>query len=97
MPTAKESKVQDFPQPKTQQKLCEFLGLINFYHHFNPHCAHELQSLHKLLTLKNKQKNIQWTDETSQDLPVKQSLIQACQVPHYNIFTQAQGHAITFI
>lgn len=70
--------MQDFPQPKNQQKLREFLGLINFYHRFIPHCAHELQPLHKLLTPKNKQKDIHWTDETSQAFTtVKQSLIQA--------------------
>ena len=62
----KVQAIQDFPQPKNQRKLREFLGLINFYHHFIPHCAHELQPLHKLLTPKNKQKNIHWTDETSQ-------------------------------
>ena len=61
----KVQAIQDFPQPKNQQKLREFLGLINFYHRFIPHCAHELQPLHKLLTPKNKQKDIHWTDETS--------------------------------
>ena len=34
--------IQNFPQPQTQQKLREFLGLINFYHRFIPHCAQAL-------------------------------------------------------
>ena len=48
----KVQAIQDFPQPKNQRKLREFLGLINFYHRFIPHCMHELQPLHKLLTQK---------------------------------------------
>ena len=32
--------IRDFPQLSTQCKLCEFLGLVNFYHNFIPHCAH---------------------------------------------------------
>ena len=79
----KVQTIQDFPQPKNQRKLREFLGLINFYHRFIPHCAHELQPLHKLLTLKNTQKDIHWTDETSQAFTtVKQSLILATLLVH---------------
>jgi len=32
--------VMDFPQPPTHHNLREFLGLINFYHRFIPHCAY---------------------------------------------------------
>ena len=35
----KVKAIQDFPQSTTQHKLREFLGLINFYHCFLPHCA----------------------------------------------------------
>ena len=31
--------IRDFPLPSTQRKLCEFLGLINFYRRFIPHCG----------------------------------------------------------
>lgn len=24
--------VQDYPQPNTQTELCQFIGLVNFYH-----------------------------------------------------------------
>ena len=97
----KVQAIQDFPQPKNQRKLREFLGLINFYHRFIPHCAHELQPLHKLLTLKNKQKDIHWTDETSQAFTtVKQSLIQATLLVHpkpdalTNIMSDASDNAV---
>ena len=45
----KVKAIQDFPQPTTQRKLREFLGLINFYHRFLPHCADTLTPLHTLL------------------------------------------------
>ena len=31
--------IQDFPQPTTQRKLHEFLGLVNLYHHFLQKCT----------------------------------------------------------
>ena len=40
------SAIQDFPLPKLQRKLREFLGLINYYHRFIPHCAQVLHPLH---------------------------------------------------
>ena len=96
----KVQAIQDFPQPKNQRKLREFLGLINFYHRFIPHCA-QLQPLHKLLTPKNKQKDIHWTDETSQAFTtVKQSLIQATLLVHpkpdtlTNIISDASDNAV---
>ena len=42
--------IQQYPQPTTQRKLREFLGLINFYHCFIPNCADILRPLHTLLT-----------------------------------------------
>ena len=45
----KVKAIQDFLQPTTQCKLHEFLGLINFYHNFLPHCADTLKPLHTLL------------------------------------------------
>ena len=41
--------IRDFPLPTTQRKLREFLGLINFYRRFIPHCAAILQSLNDML------------------------------------------------
>ena len=42
--------VRQFPQPTTQRKLRQFLGLINFYHRFIPGGAHMLQPLDAMLT-----------------------------------------------
>ena len=100
----KVQAIQDFPQPKNQQKFHEFLGLINFYHCFIPHCEHELQPLHKLLTPKNKQKDIHWTDETSQAFTtVKQSLMQATLLVHpkpdalTNIMSDTSDNAVGIV
>ena len=35
----KVQAIRDFPQPQTQRQLCQFIGLVNFYHRFLPHCA----------------------------------------------------------
>jgi cleavage and polyadenylation specificity factor subunit 1 len=42
--------VAEFPQPVDKKKLREFLGMVNFYHRFIPHCAGRLHPLHKLLS-----------------------------------------------
>ena len=60
---SKVSVVRDFPLPKTQCKLREFLGLINFYHRFIPHCAEVLQPLHTLLSHTPAKSELQWSDE----------------------------------
>lgn len=45
--------IRNFPCPTTYRKLREFLGLVNFYHRFVPHCAALLQPLHDLLSARN--------------------------------------------
>ena len=50
--------IQEFPQPPTRRKLREFLGLVNFYHRFIPHCADILQPLHTLLASAHNNHNI---------------------------------------
>ena len=52
--------VRNFPQPSSQQKLREFMGLVNFYHRFIPHCAELMQPLHALLA--HKTQTIAWDD-----------------------------------
>ena len=47
---SKVSVVRDFPLPKSHRKLREFLGLINYYHCFIPHCSRVLHPLHTPLT-----------------------------------------------
>jgi hypothetical protein len=52
--------VRSFPQPSSQRKLREFMGLVNFYHRFISHCAELMQPLHALLV--NKTQTIVWND-----------------------------------
>lgn len=60
----KVETIQQFPQPTTQRKLREFLGMINFYHRFIPHCADILRPLHTLLTATKHKTPLNWTDTT---------------------------------
>ena len=42
--------IRNFSGPTSLRKLHEFLGLVNFYHHFIPHCATLLDPLNNLLS-----------------------------------------------
>ena len=42
--------IQEFPQPRTQSELRQFLGLVNLHHRLVPGCASILQPLHDLLS-----------------------------------------------
>ena len=60
----KVQAVRDFPQPQTQRQLRQFIGLVNFYHRFLPHCANLMQPLHAFLTAsKPKSQPINWNDD----------------------------------
>ena len=100
-----EDKVQvirDFPQPTSQCKLREFLGLLNFYHHFLPGCAGVLQPLNQLLSnCKSSTKNIAWCeDATTAFSSIKEMLAQATLLAHpkpeapTNIMTDASDIAV---
>ena len=92
--------IQDFPQPTTQRKLREFLGLVNFYHRFIPHCANILQPLHNLLA--NAHKTIlQWNDESVTAFStIKQAIVDVSLLSHphsdapTNIMTDASDTAV---
>ena len=59
----KVKAVQDFPLPNSQSKLRQFIGLVNFYHRFLPHCAELMLPLHALLNSdKPKSQTITWND-----------------------------------
>ena len=61
----KVKAIQEFPLPETCKKLREFLGLINFYHHFIKNCATLTYPLNSLLsTPKLDNQPLQWTDNT---------------------------------
>ena len=62
-----EDKVQiihDFPQPTSQRKIWEFLGLVNFYCRFLLGCARVIQPLNQLLSnSKSSTKTIEWNED----------------------------------
>ena len=80
----KVKAIRDFPQPNSQRKLREFLGLVNFYHWFLPHCAAILQPLNDLLAGANeKNKTISWTEEaTTAFSSIKEALANATLLVH---------------
>eukprot|EP00731_Ephydatia_muelleri_P007558 Em0003g1806a len=58
------SAIRNFARPTTYRKLCEFLGLVNFYHRFVPHCATLLQPLHDLLSSgKGENQTLSWISD----------------------------------
>ena len=67
--------VRDFPLPQFQLELCQFIGLVNFYHRFLPHCATLMQPLHALLSsTKLKSQTITWTDSVLALIATKEAL-----------------------
>lgn len=52
----KVQSIVDYQAPTSLRKLREFLGLINFYRRFVPHCAEIAQPLTDVLRNKNKKK-----------------------------------------
>ena len=62
---AKLAAIQQFPQSTTIKALREFLGMINFYHHFVPAAARPLQPLSSVLAWDANKKLalISWTDQ----------------------------------
>ena len=70
--------------PETRKKLREFLGLINFYHHFIKNCATLTHPLNTLLsTSKQDNQPLQWTDNTRTAFTaVKQALATATLLFH---------------
>ena len=98
----KVTAIQDFPQPSTKCKLREFLGLVNFYHWFIPHCAHTLKPLNNLLTATNgDHRPLQWDEQSSQAfLDIKKAIAEVSLLthPHHdaptNIMTDASDTAV---
>ena len=59
----KVAAIGRFPRPTSIKELRAFLGMINFYHRFIPHCAQVLQPLHTLLSHTRKNTVLQWSKE----------------------------------
>ena len=59
----KVQAIQDFPPPTSARKLCEFLGLVNFYRRFLPNCAQQLHPLTDLLSETHVRGSFQLNDD----------------------------------
>ncbi len=72
--------IREFPQPTTQRKLREFLGLVNFYHRFLP----TLQPLNTLLTdSKSSSKAVVWSNSVETAFTtIKEVLAKATLLAH---------------
>ncbi len=87
-----EQKVQvirDFPLPTSQRKLREFLGLVNFYRRFIPHCAATLKPITDLLKGGSCTRQILSPGRTQPLLPSTTTSNTLLLMPHY-WFTQLQ-------
>ena len=74
--------IRNFPQPTSQRKLREFVGLVNFYHRFIPHGATLLQPLNLFLS-KSTLKTLIWSDAaTSAFNAIKDALADATLLVH---------------
>ena len=87
----KVQAVLDFPQSQTQHQLCQFTGLVNFYHRFLPHCADLMQPLLALLTwAKTKSQTLNWNDDAlAAFIATKEALAQA------SLLSYPKAHAPT--
>ena len=66
--------IANFVKPEKQRALRRYLGMVNYYHRFMPHCAEKLTPLNSLLTEANKGQNrlspksnfeLQWTENAN--------------------------------
>lgn len=75
--------IKDFPTPKTQKNIRQFLGKINFYHEYLPKSAIILEPLHKLL---RKNQKFIWTADCQNSFEEIKKLL--CSQPILEIFDQ---------
>ena len=98
--------IRDFPKPTTLHKLRKFLGLVNFYHRFIPHCT-TIMTLHSTQYLSQRHPTIlnclelKWTDiATTVFQEIKDALANATLLVHpqpdapINVMTDASDITI---
>lgn len=73
--------IQNFPTPKTQKNIRQFLGKINFYHEYIPKSSILLDPLHKLL---RKNEKFLWSEECENSFTGIKKLL--CSQPVLEIF-----------
>lgn len=75
--------IKNFPVPKTQKNVRQFLGKINFYHEYIPKSALILDPLHNLL---RKNQKFVWSEECQKAFDTIKNLL--CTQPVLEIFDQ---------
>lgn len=73
--------IKNFPTPKTQKNIRQFLGKINFYHEYIPKSSIRLDPLHKLL---RKDEKFVWSEECEKSFKEIKELL--CSQPVLEIF-----------
>lgn len=73
--------IKDFPAPKTQKNVRQFLGKINFYHKYVPNIAIKLEPLHNLL---RKGQPFNWTKSCQESFEEMKQIL--CSQPILTIF-----------
>lgn len=73
--------IKDFPTPKTQKNVRQFLGKINFYHKYVPNIAIKLEPLHNLL---RKGQPFYWTKSCQKSFEEMKQIL--CSQPILTIF-----------
>lgn len=79
LPSKCES-IQQFPKPTTQRQLKEFLGMLNYYNRFIPHCSLLLQPLYAMIKpcKRGQSVTLNWTTDAEETfLAAKQALCDA--------------------
>ena len=76
--------IREFTRPTSLCKLREFLGLVNFYHRFIPHCATLLDPLNNLLSNPGSNtRQLLWSEQASTAFTaVKEALTEATLLSH---------------
>lgn len=75
--------IRNFPVPKTQKNIRQFLGKINFYHEYIPKSAIILDPIHNLL---RKNQKFIWSEDCQKAFEKIKSLL--CSQPILEIFDQ---------
>lgn len=73
--------IRDFPIPKTQRNVRQFLGKINFYNKYIPNIAITLDPLHNLL---RKGQKFLWTKDCQQSFDKMKQML--CSQPVLEIY-----------
>ena len=82
-PESRLDAIRSFPQPDSVRKLREFIGLVTFYHRFQPHLAAKLAPLNDMLVGRKKNQPLVWDDAaTAAFADVKDAFTDCLRLQH---------------